>query len=57
MSHSNWDYTIICQDCGFEEKSRTHNVYRCRYCGSKDVDVVTDDSSFENHKLDCDEED
>lgn len=35
----NWEYTVTCQDCGHESKSKTRNIYRCEHCGSLDVDI------------------
>lgn len=40
MSHNHhWDYKVSCQECGHEEMSKRKDVYRCRFCGSKDIDV------------------
>lgn len=47
MSHNNWDYQVSCQDCGLTEMSKTRDVYRCRFCGSRDVDVIRDSNSEE----------
>jgi Zn finger protein HypA/HybF involved in hydrogenase expression len=46
MSHKNWEYNVVCQDCGHEEMSKTRDVYRCRFCGSRDVDVIADQHSM-----------
>jgi Zn finger protein HypA/HybF involved in hydrogenase expression len=34
-----WNFTIICQECGHEEKTKSKNVYRCHHCGSLDIDI------------------
>jgi len=54
MSHKNWDYQVSCQDCGLTEMSRTRDIYRCRFCGSRDIDVYRD-SRFDVTKFEEDE--
>ncbi len=41
MNRRNWEYRVECQDCGLTEMSKNRDVYRCRFCGSKDVDVTS----------------
>lgn len=35
----NREYRAKCQDCGYEQKSKTRSVYRCDFCRSFNVDV------------------
>jgi Zn finger protein HypA/HybF involved in hydrogenase expression len=35
----NWKYKVTCQECGIEEMKTSKDVYRCRFCGSPDIDI------------------
>jgi hypothetical protein len=37
--HKGWKYTVHCQECGLDSMSATKSVYRCKFCGSLDLDV------------------
>ncbi len=34
-----WIYKVTCQECGFEETVKTKDIYKCRFCGSIDIDI------------------